>query len=70
MAKRSRRARRQEKTKPAPEVSVAEVPAAGVAQKMVDFVGEYAYVYKELRTVLIIAIVMFVVLFGLSYVPY
>ena len=70
MAKRSRRARRQEKTKPVPEVSVAEVPVVGVAQKMVDFVGEYAYVYKELRTVAIIAVVMLAVLFSLSFVVY
>jgi hypothetical protein len=70
MAKRSRRTRRQEKATPAPNASVAQTPAAGVAQKAVDFVGEYAYIYKELRTVLIIAIVMFVVLFGLSYLLY
>jgi hypothetical protein len=70
MAKKSRRTRRQEKTTSAPNVSVAETPTSGVAQKAVDFVSEYAYVYKELRTVLVIAIIMFVVLFGLSYVLY
>lgn len=70
MAKRSRRARRQEKTKSVPEVSVAEIPTPGVVQKTVDFVGEYAYVYKEMRTVAIIAVVMVAVLFGMSYIVY
>ena len=70
MAKKSRRTRRQEKTTPAPEVSVAETPVSAVAQKTVDFMSEYAYVYKELRTVFIIAVVMFVVLIGLSYILY
>ena len=70
MAKKSRRARRQEKTAPTPEVNVAEAPASGVVQKTVDFVGEYAYVYKELRTVAIIAVVMVAVLFGMSYILY
>ena len=71
MAKKSRRARRQETTASAPEVSVSATPASGgVVQKTVDFASEYAYVYKELRTVLIIAVIMFVVLFGLSYILY
>jgi len=70
MAKKSRRARRQEKIIPAPQGNVAEVPAAGVVQKTVDFVGEYAYVYKEMRTVAIIAVVMVSVLFGIAYIVY
>ena len=70
MAKKSRRTRRQETTTPAPKVSVAETPVSAVAQKTVDFMSEYAYVYKELRTVFIIAVVMFVVLIGLSYILY
>jgi len=70
MAKKSRRTRRQEKTSPVVEAGVVETAAAGVAQKMVDFAGEYAYVYKELRTVAIIAVVMLAVLFGLSFVVY
>lgn len=70
MAKKSRRTRRQETTTPAPEASAVVTPASGVAQKAVDFVSVYAYVYKELQTVLIIAVIMFVVLFGLSYILY
>jgi hypothetical protein len=69
MAKRSRRTRRQEKAAPPPQVSVAQTPASAT-QKTVDFVSEYAYIYKELTTVLIIAVVMFAVLFGLSYILY
>jgi hypothetical protein len=68
MAKKSRQVRRQENT--TPQVNVAEVPAIGVVQKTVNFVSEYAYVYTELRTIFIIAIIMFAVLFGLSYVVY
>jgi L-cystine uptake protein TcyP (sodium:dicarboxylate symporter family) len=70
MAKKSRRTRRQEKVTTASNASVAETPASTIAQKAVNFVGEYAYVYKELRTVLIIAVIMFAVLFGLSYLLY
>lgn len=33
----------------------------------VDYATEYFYVYTEVRNILIIAVVMFVVLFGLSY---
>lgn len=70
MAKRSRRTRRQEKTAPVPQVSAGEIPGSGVVEKTVDFVSEYAYIYRELRTVFIIAIIMFAVLFGLSYILY
>ncbi len=86
MAKRSRRARRQQSEKgrrvgptavqPAPVEKVpADTAAPRVAvettlptkRRTLDFVKEYAYVYKELRNVLIIAILMFVVLVGLSF---
>lgn len=67
MAKKSRRARRQESSTALPEVNVAETPQS-MARQAVDFVQEYSYVYKELRSVLLIAIVMFIVLFGLAYV--
>jgi hypothetical protein len=70
MAKKSRRTRQQETTTPTAAANGIESPAPGVGQKTVDFIGEYAYVYKELVTIFIIAIVMFVVLFGLSYVVY
>ena len=67
MAKKSRQARQREKSDATPTVA-AQVSSSPIAQRTVDFVQEYAYVYKELRNVFIIAIVMFVVLFGLSYV--
>ncbi|MBN1219347.1 MAG: hypothetical protein JXM69_10495 [Anaerolineae bacterium] len=75
MAKRSRRAQRRpiasERT---PEITSAESPTPDtstgqlVKRKTIDFVQEYAYVYKELRNVFIIAVLMFVVLVGLSFV--
>ena len=78
MAKRSRRARRQQSEKqrrvgvatveavPVDKVS-ADTAAPGVAvettlptkRKTIDFVKEYAYVYKELRNVFIIAIFIY-----------
>ena len=70
MAKKSRRARRQEKASPPVAARVVETPASEVVQKTVDFVSEYAYVYKEMRTVAIIAVVMLAVLFSLSFVVY
>ena len=82
MAKRSRRTRRQAKQKqtvtsppikdeveplveePAiPEV-VKETP---VPRNVVDFAQEYFYVYTELRNILIVAIIMFIVMAGLAY---
>ena len=88
MAKRSRRARRQqiEKQKQktpgitTPQDTLATVPdAAAASAKMVDlgpstsrkavnFAQEYFYVYRELRNIFIIAVLMFVVLVGLSFV--
>jgi len=82
MAKRSRRARRQAKEKrtvtspiikdevepvveepESPEV-VEETP---VPRNLVDFAQEYFYVYTELRNILIVAIIMFIVMAGLAY---
>lgn len=82
MAKRSRRERRQLAEKqqkstpdsqpvtPEPIVSVAE-PAASKAtgsNRSVDFVREYYYVYTDLRTIVIMAVLMIAVLIGLSFV--
>jgi hypothetical protein len=39
-----------------------------VSRKTVDFLHEYLYVYRELRNILIIAVLMFAVLIGLSYI--
>jgi hypothetical protein len=72
MAKKSRRSRRQQNIPVAPSPSdeaTSEIsPGQSVKRKTIDFVQEYAYVYKDLRNVLIIAVVMFVVLIGLSFV--
>jgi hypothetical protein len=53
------------------EVSASEVEettAQTFKRSKMDFVKEYAYVYREMRNVFIIAVVMFAVLIGLSYV--
>ncbi len=93
MAKRSRRARRQEGRKQRQRVvnDVAATPMAptvdtpvepevtpttveqvsfesSFGRKTVDFTREYFYVYNEVRNFLLITILMFVVLVGLSFV--
>ena len=82
MAKKSRRARRQEVAKPKQtvatppvEVSVEQAQKPEVAaptlqsapRKTVNFAQEYFYVYIELRNVLIVALIMFALMFGLAY---
>ena len=82
MAKRSRRARRQEAAKArqvvdspqaalrAEESQKPEIDAPtpqAVPRKTVNFAQEYLYVYTELRNVLIVALIMFVIMFGLAY---
>lgn len=76
MAKRSRRARRQEPAKqpvtpPRPQQekpsAVAEPVTASVQSKIVNFSQEYFYVYTELRNVLIIAVIMLLLMAGLAY---
>jgi len=83
MAKRSRRARRQEAAKPkqtpnivekvadsleeAPAPKPAPAPPQPAARKVVNFAQEYLYVYTELRNVLIVALIMFALMFGLAY---
>lgn len=75
MAKRSRRPRRQDSERivqpaapaaPAPEISK---PANGPVSKnvAVDFAQEYFHVYQELRNILIVTVVMFVVMAGLAF---
>jgi hypothetical protein len=89
MAKRSRRARRQQiekQKRKAPDTTTAKVTPAGVAtpdttvstetvdpgpstrRKVVNFAQEYFYVYRELRNIFMIAVLMFAVLVGLSFV--
>jgi hypothetical protein len=79
MAKRSRRSRREAKKQTQvttiPTVPTEETPSApgqvestaSLSSKIVDFTQEYAYVYHDLRNVLIISVLMFVVLFGLAF---
>ena len=77
MAKKSRRARRQEAQKqpqPTPTASpapVAEIPAPvtepAANRKAVNFAGEYFYVFFDMRNVLLISVLMFVVLVALSF---
>lgn len=82
MAKsKSRRARRQDRekqrqqspitatveteiTEPAIVETVTPEP---VARKAINFVQEYFYVYTDLRSMLVIAVVLFVVMVGLLY---
>ena len=82
MAKKSRRERRQETAKPKQvvttpqvETSVEQTPKPEVTapvpqsapRKVVNFAQEYLYVYIELRNVLIVALIMFALMFGLAY---
>ena len=87
MAKKSRRARRQETQKqPKPTVVAPPVVTEDVAapkkaapvtpqaeaapvnnRKSVNFAQEYFYVFYDMRSVLIISVLMFVVLVALSF---
>ena len=40
---------------------------APIPRKVVNFAREYFYVYTELRNILIVAIIMFIVMAGLAY---
>jgi hypothetical protein len=82
MAKRSRRVRKQQVEKqieqPTPKAPVTETPVEKVAApapsatmsaaaKSVDFASEYDYVYNDLRTVTVFAVLMFVLMAVLGY---
>ena len=78
MAKRSRQARRQAlqrqtqvveiETPPASKANNLTDEAQTLRRKTVDFIQEYAYVFKEMRNVIIVTLLMFVVMVGLAYV--
>jgi hypothetical protein len=68
MAKRSRQARRSQVETAVAAVAPMTAPIAEIVRKGVNFAQEYAYVYKELRNILLIAIGMFVVMVALSYI--
>jgi hypothetical protein len=78
-SKRSRRVQSEQKQRPPSGIAAAEINssaptlngtvevAAQPRRKMVDFAQEYFYVYQEMRNILIVAIIMLLVMFGLSY---
>jgi hypothetical protein len=68
MAKRSRQARRLQVETKAAAVAPVAAPVAEIVRKGVNFAQEYAYVYKELRNIVLIAVGMFVVMVALSYI--
>ena len=68
MAKRSRQARRSQVETGIAAVAPVTTPIAEMVRKGVNFAQEYAYVYKELRNIFLIAIGMFVVMVALSYI--
>jgi hypothetical protein len=76
MAKRSRQARQQAlprqtqlvETPPTPIANNLTDEAQTLRRKTVDFIQEYAYVFKELRNVVIVTLLMFAVMVGLAYV--
>ena len=54
----------------APEIDLSQVVEAEptIQPKQMNFIQEYFYVYQEVRNVLIVAVLMLVVLVGLSFV--
>ncbi|MBI1878403.1 MAG: hypothetical protein HYR94_09285 [Chloroflexi bacterium] len=53
---------------PPPLTKGAEAAPASSRKTVVNFAQEYFYVYRELVTILIITVLMFVVMAGLSFV--
>jgi hypothetical protein len=51
---------------PSPE-PVETIPEPVIKRKVVDYAKEYYYVYAELRNILIVAIVMFLLMLGLGF---
>ena len=49
-----------------PEISET-IEETAIPRKVVNFAREYYYVYTELRNILIVAIIMFVVMVGLAF---
>jgi len=70
-SKRARRARRQKQTVIDTAAEAQETtqpaPTPPAVQNDVNFAKEYFYVYKELRNILIVTLVMFAVMAGLAY---
>ncbi len=72
MAKRKRRRSTTRSTRTAPVAPPATaqpaVKAAAPAQREVNLVEEYSYVYAEMRTMFIVTLLMVVLIVGLAYV--
>jgi len=79
MAKKSSKSRQQGAkkqqsifTQPRPQAEKPQQPAVTTAtsatnEKVVDFMQEYFYVYQDLRSLLLVTVLMFAVLAGLSF---
>ena len=48
-------------------IALATDAPRGSGRKLVNFGEEYFYVYREMRSILLVAVVMFVVMIGLAY---
>jgi hypothetical protein len=46
---------------------VETIPEPVTRRKVVDYAKEYYYVYAELRNILIVAVVMFLIMLGLGF---
>jgi uncharacterized protein (UPF0333 family) len=76
MAKRSRKARKTSKSvQPVPVASVAPVAEAAVEDIVSvdsngadDYIDNYHYVYTDMRTMVIITLIMLVAMFGLTFI--
>ncbi len=76
MAKRSRKVRKTSKSvQPVPVASVAPVAEAAVediaradSNGADDYIDNYHYVYTDMRTMLIITLIMLVAMFGLTFI--
>jgi hypothetical protein len=70
MAKRSRRERRAPAAKQTvrTQTPTPESPPAVTSEPAADFTQDYFYVYLDIRTLLIISIIMILVTIGLSFV--
>ncbi len=53
---------------PPPSAKAAEAAPANNRKTSVNFAQEYFYVYREVTTILILTLLMFVVMIGLSFV--
>lgn len=53
---------------PSPVVPKVETPSPASSSKTVDFAEEYYYVYEEVRNIVVIGSLMFVLLIGLGFV--